>query len=382
MNVIIIRYSEIHLKGRNRGYFESVLIKNIKTVLSGYEYTFTKNTARYTITNYSQEQEAEIIDILSAVFGISSISIAKQVDTDMEQIASACISLSHTSGTFKVETNRADKTYELNSQEISAKIGGSILASNPKLRVDVHNPDWIIYIDVRENKKTFCYREAIKCVNGMPVGTGGKGVLLLSGGIDSPVAGYMMAKRGMSLRALHFHSYPYTSALAKEKVITLAKLMKKYCINLTIDIVNVADIQTAIHNSCREDYMITILRRFMMRIAQRVADRIDASVLITGESLGQVASQTVESLVSTSSVTDKLILRPLIGFDKEEIIAIAKRIGTFDTSIQPFEDCCTVFLPKSPVIHPKLSDVVRIESALDIDTLVEQSLSNIETIIL
>lgn len=214
----------------------------------------------------------------------------------------------------------------------------------------------------------------------MPVGTGGKGIVMLSGGIDSPVAAYMMAKRGMTLRALHFHSFPYTSMQAKQKVLDLAKIIKKYTLHLTVDVVSFTEIQTVIHEKCPEEYMITIMRRFMMRIAERIAKNNNAGAIITGESLGQVASQTLESLTSTNSVATLPVFRPLIGFDKDEIIEISQKIGAFETSILPYEDCCTIFLPKRPVTKPRLSAVEKVESVLDVDALVENALANIETV--
>jgi thiamine biosynthesis protein ThiI len=237
-------------------------------------------------------------------------------------------------------------------------------------------------IDIRESGKTFVFSNVIKGVNGMPVGTGGKGVVMLSGGIDSPVACHMMAKRGMSLRAVHFHSFPFTSLQAKQKVLDLASIVKKYTLDMSVDVVSFTEIQTEIHEKCPEEYMITIMRRFMMRIAERLAQKHGCGAIITGESLGQVASQTLESLTSTNSVATMPVLRPLIGFDKDEIVEISKRIGTFETSILPYEDCCTIFLPKSPVTKPRLSAVEKVESALDVETLVNKALENVETIVL
>ena len=242
------------------------------------------------------------------------------------------------------------------------------------------HPDTVVSIDIRENGKTFVYSEVIKGVNGMPVGTAGKGIIMLSGGIDSPVAMYMMAKRGMTLRSVHFHSFPYTSLQAKQKVLDLAKIVKKYTLHMTVDVVSFTEIQTAIHEKCPEEYMITIMRRFMMRIAEKLAQKHGAGAVITGESLGQVASQTLESITSTNSVATLPVFRPLIGFDKDEIIEIAQKIGTFETSILPYEDCCTIFLPKKPVTKPRLSAVLKVESALDVETLVNNALQNIEVV--
>ena len=283
-------------------------------------------------------------------------------------------------GTFKVNTNRADKRFPIPSMKLSADIGGKILEQNPTLKVDLFHPDTVVSIDIRENGKTFIYSDVIKGVNGMPVGTAGKGIIMLSGGIDSPVAMYMMAKRGMTLRSVHFHSFPYTSMQAKQKVLDLAKIVKKYTLHMTVDVVSFTEIQTAIHEKCPEEYMITIMRRFMMRIAEKLAQKHGAGAVITGESLGQVASQTLESITSTNSVATLPVFRPLIGFDKDEIIEIAQKIGTFETSILPYEDCCTIFLPKKPVTKPRLSAVLKVESALDVDTLVNNALQNIEVV--
>jgi len=380
MRVIVLRYSEIHLKGANRSYFENMLFSNIKTALTGYEYTLEKSTTRYLIRAFNEDKTNELVDKLKNVFGLHSLSLASEVNSNIDEITQAALSYTKSDGSFKVVTNRADKTFPIRSMDLSAEIGGRILNDCSYLTVDVKNPDWNINIDIRENGKTLIYRDVIKCVNGMPVGTGGKGILLLSGGIDSPVAGYMMAKRGMSIRALHFHSYPYTSQLAKDKVLQLAALLKKYSVHMTVDIVSVTKIQTEIHKKCPEEFMITILRRFMMRIAENVAKEKGIGAIITGESLGQVASQTLESIISTNSVVTLPMFRPLIGFDKDEIIEIAKRIGTFETSILPYEDCCTVFLPKNPVTRPKLKIVEKVESVLDVDELIAEALQNVETV--
>ncbi len=381
MKVIIIRYSEIHLKGNNRDFFESALISNIKSVLREYAYEFTRSNARYVIRNFDELYLDDMVDAVKNVFGVHSLSIAEEVDSVYELISSAALLYAPKTGSFKVSTNRADKRFPMPSMKISAEIGGDILEKNPKLTVDLFNPDSVVNIDIRENGKTFVYGEVIKAVNGMPVGTGGKGIVMLSGGIDSPVAAYMMAKRGMSLRAVHFHSFPYTSMQARQKVLDLAKIVKKYTLHMTVDIVSFTEIQTAIHEKCPEEYMITIMRRFMMRIAERIAKNTGAGAIITGESLGQVASQTLESITSTNSVATIPVFRPLIGFDKDEIIEISKNIGAFETSILPYEDCCTIFLPKRPVTKPRLSAVQKVESVLDVDSLVENALSNIETVV-
>lgn len=382
MKVVIIRYSEIHLKGNNREFFESALISNIKHVLQDYTYEFARSNARYIIRKFDESQLEQIVDAVKNVFGVHSLSVAEEVDSNVEQIKAAALALAPTSGSFKVNTNRADKKFPIHSMNLSADIGGDILEANSSLTVDLFHPDHVVNIDIRENGKTFVYSEIIKAVNGMPVGTAGKGVVMLSGGIDSPVAAYMMAKRGMTLRAVHFHSFPYTSMQAKQKVLDLAKLVKKYSLRMTVDVVSFTEIQTAIHEKCPEEYMITIMRRFMMRIAEKLARMNGCGAVITGESLGQVASQTLESITSTNSVANIPVFRPLIGFDKDEIIEIAERIGTFKTSILPYEDCCTIFLPKKPVTKPRLDAVLKVESALDLDTLVNNAMQNIETIVI
>ena len=380
MKVIIIRYSEIHLKGNNRDFFESILISNIKHVLSDYDYQFGRSNARYVIRNFDENYTEQILDAVKNVFGVYSVSSAEEVPSTYEDISAAALSMAPVYGTFKVNTNRADKRFPIPSMKLSADIGGKILEQNPTLKVDLFHPDTVVSIDIRENGKTFVYSEVIKGVNGMPVGTAGKGIIMLSGGIDSPVAMYMMAKRGMTLRSVHFHSFPYTSMQAKQKVLDLAKIVKKYTLHMTVDVVSFTEIQTAIHEKCPEEYMITIMRRFMMRIAEKLAQKHGAGAVITGESLGQVASQTLESITSTNSVATLPVFRPLIGFDKDEIIEIAQKIGTFETSILPYEDCCTIFLPKKPVTKPRLSAVLKVESALDVETLVNNALQNIEVV--
>lgn len=379
-NAILIRYSEIYLKGNNRYFFENLLITNIKTALKEESFDFEKNYGRYIVSNYKVENEKQIVEKLSKVFGIHSISPCLVVENNLDSITQAILSLDIQAGTFKVECNRADKSFSMKSYEIAAELGGRMLDNFPNLVVDIHNPQNIIYVDMRESKKTFVYLNSIPGAGGLPVGCGGKGLLLLSGGIDSPVAGYMMAKRGMSLSAIHFHSFPFTSLQAKEKVLSLAKHLTQYTKALDVYVVPFTDIQVKIHENCPEEFMITIMRRFMMRIAERVAKNINAKALITGESLGQVASQTIESINTTNSVVSLPVFRPLIGFDKSDIVEISQKIGTYETSIQPFEDCCTVFLPKHPVIKPKIEIIERAEKKLDIESLIEEAIKNIEIV--
>lgn len=382
-NVIIIRWCEIHLKGKNRYHFERLLEDNVRRSLKGIDYKFLKIQGRYLIENFSNEDLDLIISKLKKVSGIHTISIAKKIPSNIEEISKIAVEIcKNKSGTFKVETKRADKNFPLHSLKLSRQIGGDILNSNPNLKVDIHNPNFIVYIDIRESKDTLIFTDFIKMIGGMPVGSSGKGLLMLSGGIDSPVAGYMLAKRGMRLDAIHFHSYPYTSEGAKQKVITLGKIVAEYSRGLNLHIVKFTDIQEAIHKYCPEEYMITIMRRFMMRISEIIAERVGAQAIITGESLGQVASQTIESITSSNSVVKMPVLRPLIALDKLEIIDISEKIGTYDTSILPYEDCCTVFLPKFPIIKPKLQNVIEIEKALNVDELIKTALDSVETLVL
>ncbi len=379
--VILIRYGEIYLKGNNRYYFESMLIRNIKKAIAQFECEFKQSQSRYTVENYSDSDEKKIIKALKCVAGIHSVSPAFVVETDKELIAQTASSLiKDQNGTFRVTVNRADKKFPIKSTPFSAEIGGVILEKYPTLKVKLNGADQEIFVDIRENGKTYLYSEILPGQNGMPIGTSGKGVVLLSGGIDSPVAAYRMAKRGMELTYLHFHSFPYTSLQAKEKVVSLAKILKKYALTDKILVVPFTEIQQAIHENCPAEFMITIMRRFMMRIAERIAIEKGAGTIITGESLGQVASQTLESITVTNSVVKLPVFRPLIGMDKTEIIDVAKEIDTFETSILPYEDCCTVFLPKFPVIKPKIEIIEKAELKLDIEALIEKAISNIEII--
>ncbi len=379
MKVILIRYSEIHLKGNNRRFFENALVTNIRRSLSDIECSIAFSSSRYIVSGFDADMTAEIISRLQCIFGIYSMSVASVVDSTYEQIVTEAKAQCPSGGTFKVVCNRADKKFPLNSMQLAMEVGGDLLESNDQLSVDLHNPQHKIHIDVRENGKTYVFRDIIKGSNGMPVGTGGKGMVLLSGGIDSPVACYMMAKRGMSLRAVHFHSFPYTSIQARDKVLELARIVTKYTQSMTVDVVSFTEIQTSIHDNCPEELLITIMRRFMMRIAEQLAIKHGCHATVTGESLGQVASQTIQSIASTNSVAKLPVLRPLIAFDKDEIIEISKRVNTFETSILPHEDCCTIFLPKSPATKPKISVVERWERKLDIDTLVANAVASVET---
>ena len=379
--VIIIRYCEIHLKGKNRGYFEKVFMNNLEKSLSGIRHEIRKPSGRYVVENFDEARTDEIVSRLQKVFGTHTLSIAYKVPASMDDIFAAVLAVAPEEGSFKVQANRADKHFPLNSMQINAEVGGRLLEARPALRVNVHAPQHLIGIDVRENGDALVFCGWIKAAGGMPVGTSGKGMLLLSGGIDSPVAGHMIAKRGMTIEALHFHSYPYTNRQAREKVEELAHILAGYTGGLELHVVSVTHIQEAIHKYCPAEMMITLLRRFMMRIAERLCRQTGAQCIVTGESLGQVASQTIEGMTSSGSVVHELpILRPLVGFDKTEIVERAREIGTFETSILPYEDCCTVFLPKHPLIRPDLAKVAEQEKKLDVEALVAEALASEETL--
>ncbi len=380
--VILIRFGEIFLKGKNRGFFEKRLIENIKESLSKFELSVEKIPGRYVVSNYDEDDEFEIIDRLEKVAGIFSFSPAVCFESDFDTIAKqAILMFENKCGTFKVETNRADKSFKLNSMQVSSELGGVILASNTNLRVDVKNPEHVLSVDIRENGKTFMYSETIKGVGGMPVGTSGRGLLLLSGGIDSPVAGYMMAKRGVKVSALHFHSYPYTSDFAREKVETLAKIISKYTGNMTVYMVSMTELQEEIHAHCDDAYMITLLRRGMFTVAEKLCEKFGLQMIITGESLGQVASQTIESMTTVADVVKHTqIIRPLVAFDKCDTIEVAKKIDTYETSIKPYEDCCTVFLPDNPVVKPELQKTLKQQSRIDFNAIIDRALGSLEVV--
>lgn len=383
-NAIIIRYCEIHLKGKNRGYFEKLLKDNIKRSLKDIDCSFTVMHSRYLIEKFRDTDYDVITEKLKKIAGIHTYSKAFVVESKLEDIFQAASELcKDKTGTFKVVTNRADKTFSPNSMETSMLLGGRLLELyGDNIKVDVKEPSFVVYVDIREDGKTFVYTDITHCISGMPVGSAGRGMLLISGGIDSPVAGYMTCKRGMKLDCIHFHSFPYTGEAAKEKVIELTKKIGEYNGGINLYVVSFTHIQEAIHKHCPEEFMITIMRRFMMRIAERLAKRYGDQAIITGESLGQVASQTIESITSSNSVVSMPVLRPLIAFDKLDIIDIARKIDTYETSILPYEDCCTVFLPKYPAIRPNLENVVRAESKLDIEGLINEAFEKIEKYVL
>lgn len=382
MNTILIRYGEIFLKGNNRGYFESALAKNIRTALENFTFKFVRAQNRFLIEDYDEAYETDIIDKLTKIFGIHSVSVAVKVKSTEEELEKAAVlMMKDKSGTFRVTVNRADKRIQKSSMELAARLGGAVLESNPNLTVNLHVFDTDLYVDIRENGLSYLFTDKIMGAGGMPVGTAGTGMVLLSGGIDSPVAAYMMAKRGLKLHAIHFHSAPYTSEMAKQKVVDLAGIVKNYSGPIVLHVIPFTDVQLKIHEKCPPELMITIMRRFMMRIAERIAKANSCGALITGESLGQVASQTMESITVTNGVIEDLpVFRPLIGMDKTEIMDIAHNIDTYDTSILPYEDCCTVFLPKNPVIRPKLETVLKAEAKLDVETLIAACIENQEII--
>lgn len=379
--IILIKNGELALKGLNRSTFEDILIKNIRKrikPLGDFEYRKEQSTVSVVpMDNYVDMDE--VSDRISRVFGIAAFSRALQVEKDIDVILEqAPIYLAdqlRNAKTFKVEGKRADKKFPLKSPELSAQVGGAILSKFPHLKVDVKNPEILVTIEIRE-KFAFIRGNQTKGAGGMPTGTAGKSAILISGGIDSPVAAYMMAKRGLVLNAIHFASPPYTSPQAEEKVHNLLRKVSRYSGNITLFTVGFTEIQEAIRDNCPEELFTLVMRRFMMRISQRIADREECKALITGESLGQVASQTLNALACTDAVVSIPVFRPVIGLDKEEIIKISRQIDTFDISIEPYEDCCTVFTPKHPKTKPQISVLEQAEQNLDVDALIERALEN------
>jgi tRNA uracil 4-sulfurtransferase len=374
--LLLVKYSpEIFLKGLNKRKFEKKLIENIKKVMGEIEYSFIKDEGRWFIECSNIE---EAIKRLKKVFGISEICIAYEISPDMESIQKqALLSANNNSGsTFKVVTKRADKKFPLNSMEVSKEVGAYILKNSSKLSVDVKNPDFFVNVEIRDN--AYVYSERIKAEGGMPYGTNGSTMLMLSGGIDSPVAGYMMARRGVTLSCVYFHSHPYTSERAKQKVKDLANVLKGYTGSIRLYVVPFTEIQMDIIEKCREDELTIIMRRFMMRIACTLAEKYGIDSVTTGESIGQVASQTMDGLIVSSDVSDRPIFRPLIAMDKVDIMDQARKIGTYDISILPYEDCCTIFVPKHPKTKPRLNEIIKSESVLDIDKLVKKAIEDME----
>ena len=383
--IILIKNGELALKGLNRRTFEDALMNNLRYRLRhAGEFTLRKSQSTIYIepkNPYADMEEA--CDCVSRVFGIAAFSRARVTAKNLSAIQQAAVDylgerLSECA-TFKVEAKRSDKQFPYTSPEISREVGGYVLSRYPHLRVDVHNPDLLIMVEVRDFG-AYIHAQQLPGAGGMPVGTGGKAAVLISGGIDSPVAAYMMAKRGIKLTAVHFASPPYTSERAEQKVISLLEKVGRYAGHMTMHIVPFTHIQEEIRNHCPEEYFTLIMRRFMMRLAQKVARDADCKALITGESLGQVASQTIPALAVTDALASMPVFRPLIGMDKEEIVTIARRIDTFELSIQPYEDCCTVFTPRHPNTRPKLRLVEEAESVLDVQGLVKEALQGIRTV--
>ena len=383
--ILLCKYGEIVLKGANRKSFEDMLSREMKK-RAAYYGKFDVYRAQSTIYIEPMDDEADMdgmFEAASKVFGIVAIARAAVCEKNMEDIARTAREYvpPFLAGkrTFKVEGKRSDKAFALNSMEISREIGGEILETCPQIRVDVHKPDVIVKVEIREFG-AYISAGQFKGAGGMPVGSNGKGLLLLSGGIDSPVAGYMMAKRGVRLDAIHFESFPYTSERAREKVLELAQIVSEYAGDIYVHVVSLTHIQEELVKACEEDYFTLLLRRYMMTIAERVAKEKFCSALITGESLGQVASQTMQALSVTDAAVNMPVFRPCIGMDKEEIVTISRKIGAFETSIQPYEDCCTVFTPKHPRTKPELEKVLVQENKLDFAALVEEAMGTLYTV--
>ena len=384
----LIKYGEIGVRGKNRYLFEDALVRQIRYALkkTDGEFEVTKENGRIYATAVSDFDFDEAVEALKTVFGIIGICPVVQIeDNGFDDLADTVIKYFDSAYpdkhfSFKVNARRARKNYPMDSMEINMEMGGRLLDAFPELSVDVHNPDVLLQIEIRN--KINIYSTEIPGPGGMPVGTAGKAMLLLSGGIDSPVAGYMVAKRGVELEATYFHAPPYTSERAKQKVIDLAKLVAKYSGPITLNVVNFTDIQLAIYEKCPHDELTIIMRRYMMRIAEELGKESGCLGLVTGESIGQVASQTMHSLYCTNEVCTMPVFRPVIGFDKQEIIDLSEKIGTYETSIQPFEDCCTIFVAKHPVTKPNLNIIQRDEHNLDdcIDELFKTAIETTEKI--
>lgn len=385
--VIMCRYGEIILKGLNRPRFESALTKNIKEALEndGEVNIWRAQGITYVEPLEGDGQVKKVVDKLKCVFGIVSLTIAhkceKNLDSIKEEILNSFSDEIKAHNTFKVNAKRADKKFPYKSPQICDEIGGFILENFPHLKVDVNNPSLTVTVEIRDNE-AFVHTVRVKCSGGMPVGTNGKAMLLLSGGIDSPVAGYMIAKRGVKLEAVHFFSYPYTGERAKDKVLKLASIVAKYNGEMKVHIVPFTDIQLEIREKCPEEHLTLVMRRFMMQIAERVAKSNQCQALVTGESIGQVASQTIGALNVTNESVNTVVFRPLIGMDKEEIVEISRKIDAFETSILPYEDCCTVFTPRHPSTKPVVEKVIKSQQRLDIDRLIDEAVAGVETLVI
>lgn len=376
--ILLCKYGEVVLKGANRKYFESMMLREIKrraAAVGDFEVYSAQSTAYVEPRDEYQDIDA-MLDSLRKVFGVVVVVRAAIVEKNMDKICEMAKeylpSFLEGNKTFKVEAKRSDKAFPLKSPEISREVGGVVLETMPRLKVDVYNPDITVMVEIREFA-AYVYAGRFKGAGGMPSGSNGKGLLLLSGGIDSPVAGFMMAKRGVTIEALHFESFPYTSERAREKVLELARLMCAYTGSMKVHVISLTHIQEELRRACEEDYFTLLLRRYMMTLAERCAKERGCGALITGESLGQVASQTMQAIGVTDNAVNMPVLRPCIGMDKEEIIQLSRKIDTFETSILPYEDCCTVFTPRHPRTKPELEKVLREENKLDFAALCDEA---------
>lgn len=379
--IILIKYGELTTKKNNRNLFINLLYENIKNKLKNYDIKIVKNRVRMFIE--TKDNIDEIVNILSNIFGIHSIVVAYKVDNNIDSIKNNVIDIVKKIEfkTFKVETKRSDKKFPIHSMEFNNIIGGLILKKISNVSVDVHNPEYELKIEIREDY-AYIYTKEIKGAGGYPVGVAGKGLLMLSGGIDSPVAGYLAMKRGIKIECIYFESPPHTSIGAKNKVKKLVEKLSKYNPNIVLNVINFTEIQEAIYKYCPKEYMITIMRRMMYRISEQVARKRKALVIINGESVGQVASQTLNSMYVINNVTNYPVVRPVACLDKLEIIDISKKIDTYETSILPYEDCCTIFLPKHPVINPILERAITYENNFDYESLINKAINNMESIVI
>ncbi len=378
--IILIKYGELTTKKDNRNLFINKIYENLSLALSNYDITITKNRVRMFIDPKDNDID-EIISITKNIFGIHSIVVAYKIDSSIDIINSSVLEVIKEIdfNTFKVETDRADKSFPINSMDLSRQLGSLILKNTKDKKVDVHNPDYLLKIEIRSDY-TYIYTKEIKALGGYPVGVAGKGLLMLSGGIDSPVAGYMAMKRGIKLECIYFESPPHTSPQALNKVKKLVSILNKYQPSIKLHIINFTEIQESIYKFIDPTYMITIMRRMMYRISEKVMQNREDLVLINGESVGQVASQTLTSMTVINNVTNIPVLRPVACLDKLEIIDIAKKIDTYETSILPYEDCCTIFLPKHPVINPKIEKALEYEKKFDYEALINEAVSKVNTI--
>ena len=378
--IILIKYGELTTKKANRNLFISKIYEQMKELLVNYDVKIIKNRVRMFIEVKDNDID-EVVNIVKNIFGIHRIVIAYKVKTDISEIESNVLNIASNTdfNTFKVETDRAYKSFPIPSMDFSKRIGSLILKNIKGKTVDVHNPDYLMKIEIREDY-TYIYSKEIEGLGGYPVGIAGKGLLMLSGGIDSPVAGYMAMKRGIKLECIYFESPPHTSPAAKEKVKKLVSILNNYQSSIKLHIINFTEIQEAIYKNMNPEYMITIMRRMMYRISEKVMHERNCLALVNGESVGQVASQTLTSMQVINSVTNIPVIRPVACLDKLEIIDIAKKINTYETSILPYEDCCTIFLPKHPVINPKLDRAIEYESSIDYEEMIDRAIKNREVI--